>query len=123
MEVQQHTNVAANDPKIRERYAYRYDLADQGLVPIDQGADLPSFVRRYAFDISNVDIADTRGYAPLDGSPPRLPGENRIRLYLAEVPEDNPEAPPVFRMAEVVVNINDDVGVVSLTPADFLLMP
>jgi len=123
MEVQQHTNVSSNDPKIRARYAYRYDLADRGLVAIDQGSALPSYVRQYAFDISNIDIADTRGYAPADGSAFRRAGDNRIRLYLAQVPEDNPDAPPVFRVAEVVVNINDDPGTVILTPADFQLMP
>ncbi len=122
LEVQQHTNVTSDDPRIRERYSYRYSIVDQGLVPVDQGSALPSYVRQYGFHITNIDIMDTAGYA-VDGVWVRAPGENRIRFFIAQVPEDNPEAPPVFRVADVVVNINDDNRTIVLTPADFRLMP
>jgi hypothetical protein len=121
-EVQQHTNVTSDDPEIRERYSYLYSLSDQGLVPIEQGSAMPSYVRQYGFTISNIDIMDTLGYAP-DGVPLRPEGDNRIRLFIAEVPEDNPEAPPLFRVANVVVNMAEEGRTVVLTPADFELMP
>jgi hypothetical protein len=52
----------------------------------------------------------------------RHPGENLIRLYIAQVPEDNPDTLPLFRMAEVVVNFNEDRRQITLTPADFQLI-
>jgi hypothetical protein len=36
------------------------------------------------------------------------PGDNVIRIYIAQVPEDRPNAPPVFRMAEVIINTMED---------------
>ena len=122
LEVQQHTNVTSDDPKIRQRYSYRYSVVDQGLVPLDQGDGLPTYVRRFSFEIANIDIRDTLGYAE-DGVWVRAPGENRIRVFVAQVPEDDPDGPPVFRVADVVVNINDDNRTVVLTPGDFRLMP
>ena len=122
-EVQQHTNVTSDDPMIRKRYSYQYSLSDQGLVPIDQGAAMPSYVRQYGFTISNIDIMDTFGSAP-GAVPQRADGDNCIRFFIAEVPEDNPDSPPLFRTADIVVNIGEEGGrTVLLTPADFELMP
>ncbi len=122
LEVQQHTNVTSDDPRIRQRYSYQYSVKDQGLVPLDQGDGLPTYVRQFSFEIANIDIRDTLGYAE-DGVWVRAPGENRIRVFVAQVPEDDPDGPPVFRVADVVVNINNDNRTVVLTPGDFQLMP
>jgi hypothetical protein len=121
LEVQRHTNVTSNDPKIRERYSYQYDIQDNGLVPIDQGGDLPSYVRQYNFRISNIDIMDTNEHLLADGEIWNQ-GDNLIRFYIAQVPEDNPDTTPIFRMAEVVVNIDDPNLNIVLTPNDFTLI-
>jgi len=121
LEVQRHTNVTSNDEKIRQRYSYHYDIRDNGLVQINQGTEMESHVRQFNFNISNIDLIDTIGYVT-EEEEEWLPGDNLIRFYLAEVPEDTPENPPVFRMAEVVVNINDENKNISLTPADFILL-
>jgi hypothetical protein len=121
LEVQRHTNVMANDPRIRERNSYSYSIQDMGLVAINQGTDMASHVRQYSFDISNIDLAPTLGYTREDGTASRA-GDNLIRFYLAEVPEDRPDSPPVFRMAEVIVNINDPIKTINLSPGDFILL-
>jgi Bacterial TSP3 repeat/von Willebrand factor type A domain len=121
LEVQRHTNVTSNDPKIRERYSYQYDIQDAGLVEINQGTEMASYVRQFNFNVSNIDVADTLGFIDEDGDE-HMPGDNLIRFYLAEVPEDTPDNPPVFRMAEVTVNINDTNKDVTLTPGDFMLL-
>lgn len=121
LEVQWHTNVSSNDELLRKRYSYHYDISDGGLVQIDQGTEMESYVRQYNFDISNIDIVETLPYTMENGEE-WLEGDNLIRFYLAEVPEDAPDDPPVFRMAEVIVNINDDNKTIVLTPADFRLL-
>jgi len=121
MEVQRHTNVMSNDPRIRERNSYVYDVQDGGLVLIDQGTDMESHVRQFNFNVSNIDLADTEAFTMEDGTQWNE-GDNLIRFYLAEVPEDRPDSPPVFRMAEVIVNIDDRDRVITLTPGDFILL-
>jgi hypothetical protein len=121
MEVQRHTNVTSNDYRIRERYSYQYDVQDAGLVQIDQGTEMESYVRQYNIIVSNIDVMDTLGYVDEDGVEWEA-GDNLIRFYLAEVPEDTPDAAPIFRMAEVIVNINDADKNITLTPADFILL-
>jgi len=121
LEIQRHTNVMSNDPKIRERYSYQYNIQDAGLVEIEQGTEMASHVRQFNFTVSNIDVADTLGYVDENGDT-HLPGDNLIRFYLAEVPEDTPDTPPVFRMAEVTVNLNDQNKDVTLTPGDFVLL-
>jgi hypothetical protein len=78
-------------------------------------------VRQFDFEISNIDILETLGYS-LDDEVFQYPGENVIRLYIAQVPEDNPDTLPLFRMAEVVVNFDEDRRRITLTPADFQLI-
>ena len=121
LEIQRHTNVTSNDPIIRERYSYYYDIQDQGLVAIDQGTEMESYVRQYSFHISNIDILDTDGYTEQDGDE-HAPGDNVIRFYIAQVPEDTPDNPPIFRMAEFVVNYESGDRNVTLTPGDFQLI-
>jgi hypothetical protein len=121
LEVQRHTNVTSNDPRIQERYSYQYDVQDGGLVQIDQGTEMESYVRQYNIIVSNIDVMDTLGYIDEDGYEWEA-GDNLIRLYLAEVPEDTPDVDPVFRMVDVIVNINDADKNITLTPADFILI-
>jgi hypothetical protein len=90
---------------------------------------MPSYVRLYGFDITNIDIMETIGNdAGVEGSEMQsngrgwAEGDNIIRFFIAEVPEDNPEAPPIFRKAEIVVNFYDSDRDVVLTPTDFELM-
>jgi hypothetical protein len=120
-EVQQHTNVTSNDPKIRQRHSYQYDIQDMGLVALDDGESGISYVRQFDFTISNIDLMETLGYS-IDNEVQQHPGENVIRLYIAQVPEDNPDTLPLFRMAEVVVNFNEDRRHITLTPGDFQLI-
>ena len=120
-EVQRHTNVLANDPLVRERYGYQYNITDLGHPDPIAEPDVPQGVRKYRFVISNISILDTEG----ETAPGRyglFPGDNFIRLYVAQVPQDRPEAPPVFRMAEVVVNANSFTRSVELMPYDFELI-
>ncbi len=121
LEVQRHTNVTSNDPKIRQRYSYQYDIRDGGLVEINQGTEMASHVRQFHFNITNIDLVSTLGYVMENGETWHS-GDNLIRFYLAEVPEDMPDSPPIFRMAEVVVNLNDENKTVVLTPGDFVLL-
>ena len=119
--MQTHTNVTANDPKVRSRYAYYYNLADMGIDPQLQANGILSNVRRYDFTISNIAIMNTGGSA-LNGQPELYPGENVVRLFIAQVPEDMPDAQPIFRSAEVRFNYNDDTRHIHLVPADFQLL-
>ncbi|MBW2367983.1 MAG: hypothetical protein JRH15_08860 [Deltaproteobacteria bacterium] len=120
-EVQRHTNVLANDPIVRERYGYDYDIMDMGHPDPVLEPDLPQGIRKYGFTISNISILDTQGER--DGGYRNLaPGDNFIRLYIAQVPQDRPNAPPVFRMAEVVINAESFTRDVQLMPFDFELI-
>ena len=123
LEVQKHTNAIANDPIIRQRYAYYYDIRDDGLVLLQQGDDQQTYVRRYTFQISNIHVMDS-GLAGHDMAQMSLHrGDNLIRLFIAQVPEDQPDSPPVFRMAEAIINFDDHNKDVVLTPSDFRLVP
>ena len=121
LEIQRHTNVGSNDDILRQRYSYHYDIKNGGLVEIGQGTEMASFVRRYSFDISNIDVMETLPVVTSNGEQ-REAGDNLIRFYLAEVPEDTPDRAPVYRMAEVIVNIDDDNKHIELSPADFQLL-
>lgn len=120
-EVQAHTNVIANDPKIRERFAYQYFLQDNGNPDPILEPDLPQGIRKYSFNITNISIMDSLGEAP-DGRYGLVPGDNFIRLYVAQVPEDRPNSPPVFRMAEVYINAMAPTLSIVLGPNDFELI-
>lgn len=99
LEVQRHTNLGANDEKIQQRYSYSYDIEDLGLIVLNQGTEHESRRRRISFNISNIDIMNTLA------SGGRNEGDNLIRLFIAEVPEDMPNAQPRYRVADVIVNI------------------
>jgi hypothetical protein len=114
-EIQRHTNVKANDPVVRSRFAYSYDIIDQGF-----SEDMPN-MRLYDFNISNISIMRTGG-SMLNGERDLFPGDNVIRLFIAQVPEDMPTELPVFRVADVVMNFDGSVRRVTLYPADFQLL-
>lgn len=101
VEVQRHTNVTVNDDKIRKRYSYYYDIKDQGLFQMYQDSIFESRRRRFSFSISNIDIMPTLA------SNGREEGDNLIRLFIAEVPQDMPNADPVYRVADIIVNYFD----------------
>jgi hypothetical protein len=109
-EVMEHTNVNANDPNLADYYAYEYYIYDEGLVEIDQGTDEVSYQREYSYTVSNIDIVDTLiagRYAEVTDSGMSA-GDNLIRFYIAQVPEDFPDTDPVFRVAEFYINVDDD---------------
>ena len=101
VEVQRHTNVAVNDDKIRQRYSYYYDIRDLGLFELYQDSIFESRRRRISFDISNIDIMPTLA---ANG---REAGDNLIRLFIAEVPQDMPDSKPIYRVADIIVNYYD----------------
>ncbi len=109
-EIQNHTNVLTNDPMVRDRYAYSYQLTDHGNPDPIQFPDLPQGIRRYSLEIGNISLMDTIGAdtGGLFSNTILDPGDNVIRVYIAQVPEDRPNAPPVFRMAEVTINTLQD---------------
>jgi hypothetical protein len=112
-EVQYHTNVLANDPIIQDRYNYRYTLIDQGHPDPIQNPDLPQGIRNYSITISNISLMNTSGAVPNDlfkEGQALEPGDNVVRIYIAQVPEDRPDSPPVFRMAEVIINTTQDAS-------------
>jgi hypothetical protein len=121
LEIQQHSSVRITDPKIQERYAYVYYIEDKGLIPIEQGSDQPSYVRQYYFNIEGIDLVETGGHIRNDGTH-LFEGDNVISLYIAQVPEDNPQGPPIFRKAERIVNIHDANQTIVLTSGDFTLI-
>ena len=110
-ETQLHTNALANDPIIRDRYRYGYTMIDHGHPDPIQEPDLPQGIKRYSITISNISLMNTAGAVPnglFNGGLALAPGDNIVRVYIAQVPEDRPDAPPVFRMAEVTINASHD---------------
>lgn len=120
-EIQRHTNVRANDPKIRSRYAYGVDLVDRGFDPDLLIGDMVANMRRYDFSISNISILDTSG-STLNGAPLLAPGDNVVKVFIAQVPEDAPDQVPVFRVADLIFNYRTATRRVLLYPADFQLL-
>jgi hypothetical protein len=114
-EIQRHTNVKANDPVVRSRFAYNYDIIDLGF-----SEEMPN-MRLYDFIISNISIMRTGG-SMLNGQPDLLPGDNLIRLFIAQVPEDMPTEMPIFRVADVLMNFDGSIRRAHLYPADFQLL-
>lgn len=101
VEVQRHTNVAVNDVRIRQLYSYYYDIRDKGLFEMYQDSIFESRRRRISFNISNIDIMPTLA---ANG---REEGDNLIRMFIAEVPQDMPDSNPVYRVADILVNYYD----------------
>jgi len=144
LEIQKHTNLKSTDPKIQENYSYNYTVLDMGLVEqFEQGQVLPSYVRQFDFNISNIDVMDTTLEIPEesteevalvdeDGNPIEIdplpsydhvtPGDNLIRFFIAQVPEDKPDDTPIFMMAEQIVNFSEGERDIVFGPGDFQLI-
>jgi hypothetical protein len=114
-EIQRHTNVRANDRTVRDRFAYNYHITDMGF------DDTMPDMRLYDFNISNISIMRNSG-SLRNNQPDLNPGDNLIRLFIAQVPEDSPTELPIFRVADVVFNFNGSVRSAHLYPADFQLL-
>jgi len=80
-------------------------------------------VRQYLFNISNIDLIDTTIEArPNEVSDLLMqPGDNLIRFFIAQTPEDRPNSPPVYRVAEVLVNLYDDRRTFDISGSSFEL--
>ncbi|NLD37277.1 MAG: hypothetical protein GX654_10455 [Desulfatiglans sp.] len=120
LEVRSHTNVNANDPQIRRDNSYQYNLIDQGY-PRDAETGSLLSMRQYNLTVSNIDIMNTLGYA-VDGITYLNPGDNIIRLYIAQRPADLPNSSLIYRMAEIQINYNETLRDIYLTPNDFELL-
>ena len=120
-EVQRHTNVRANDPTVRSRFAYSYDIVDRGFDPDLMIGNMAANMRRYDFTISNISLMGTGGGASTRAMQ-LSSGENIVRVFIAQVPEDMPDQLPVFRVADVIFNYSSADRRVYLYPADFQLL-
>ena len=87
---------------------------------------MPQGLRRYTVQINNISLMDTIGAVSspvFNGGHNLAPGDNIIKLYIAQVPEDTPNARPIFRMAEVCINtLQDDTYTVVLGRDQFELI-
>ncbi len=104
-QVQRHTNPEADDPEARSRWAYAYSVVQRGTD--DQSR------RCYDFTVSNIQ------FRPAQAVPDQIPGSNLLRVYFAQVPWDDPEDYPVYRMAEVPVPTGNIPQVIRISPDDF----
>ncbi len=106
-EVQRHTNPEADDPLVQSRWAYDYSIVERG---VDDASR-----RCYDFQVSNIQ------FRPVEETPGQLRGTNLLRIYFAEVPWDDPEDYPIYRMAEVPIPVDDIPRVIRISPDDFEL--
>jgi hypothetical protein len=120
-EIQRHTNLVANDPKVRQRWAYGYDFVDRGIDPQMMYDNAVANMRRCDFVISNISLLGTSGGTAPDGRT-LLPGDNYVKLFVAQVPEDMPDRLPVYRVVDYVFNYSDSVRDITLYPGDFDLL-
>lgn len=104
-EVQRHTNTEADDPVVHERWAYEYSIVERG---VDDASR-----RCYDFQVSNVQ------FRPVMETPDQLVGTNTLRIYFAQVPWDDPEDYPIYRMAEIPIPANNIPEEIRLSPDDF----
>lgn len=127
-EVQLHSNVTATDPKVRERWSYQYTIKDMGIDPQMMYDGAVANMKRYDFNISMISVMGTEGgvthVAPnSEGTNLILnPGDNVVRLFIAQVPEDMPDQLPVFRVVDRVFNYYDDHRTEVLYPSHFSLL-
>jgi hypothetical protein len=120
-EIQSHTNVQANDPIIYDRWRYEISLVDRGFDPDPTTGDMATNMRRYDFNFSNISLMDTSG-SEMNGQPVLMPGDNLIRVFVAQVPADMPDQVPVFRVADSIINFGNGERHVRLYPTDFQLL-
>lgn len=91
-EVRGHTDPSVNDAAKRSSLAYRYEVVQQTLGSLDDADPRREALMQgrscYDFKIENITLADT-----LEG------GRNRILIYVAQAPFDDPTDFGVFRVA------------------------
>ncbi|MBT8339400.1 MAG: hypothetical protein HKP58_13220, partial [Desulfatitalea sp.] len=119
--IQHHTNVVANDPKVRQRWAYAYDFRDYGIDPQIMYDGAVANMRRCTFDIWNIQLMQTAGGLTPDGRM-LAPGDNYVKLFIAQVPEDMPDRLPVYRVVDGVFNYENGPHHIQLYPGDFDLL-
>ena len=102
--MQQHTNPQADDPQVRQRWAYKYSVVGHGVDDDSRTC--------YDFSVGNIQLRPTR-----------LPNDaNLIRVYFAEVPWDDPEDYPLYRVAEKEILMSTGIPeVIRISPDDFEL--
>jgi len=115
-EIQGHTNATANDPQIRRDFTYQVGTIDLGIP--DHAV---SATRLYELTVSNISLKDIDGFTQADGTVVRRDGDNLIRVYVSQIPINDLDAIPIYRMAEVVVNIEDGRELI-LEERDFELL-
>lgn len=91
-EVRGHSDPAVNDAAKRSSLAYRYDIKEQTLATLPEGDPRREALLQgrscYDFKVENITLADTR-----------RDGRNRIFIYVAQAPFDDPQDFGVFRVA------------------------
>lgn len=103
-EIQLHTNPSSDDPTIHERYSYNYELITQNQNDPEE--------RAYEFHVSNIKTVNTKGsyWDATKRYNILAPGENRIRFYYCQLPEDSSNLDElIYRMAEIKVKYGEDV--------------
>jgi hypothetical protein len=58
-------------------------------------------------------------FRPVMETPDQLVGTNVLRVYFAQVPWDDPEDYPIYRMAEISIPTSSIPEVIRLSPDDF----
>lgn len=100
-EIKWHTNPSVNDVARRSRVAYRYNQRE---LPITTGQAC------YEFEVGNISLAST-GTPPAWQTPDGTTdpaGWNRIVLYFAQTPYDDPLGDPLYRLACVDARFNEE---------------
>lgn len=120
-EVQRHTNVVANDPKVRQRWAYVYDYVDRGVDPQMMYNGAVANMRRVDFVISNISLLGTAGGIDTNGNL-QPAGANYVKLFVAQVPEDMPDRLPVYRVVDYTFSYRGSDRDITLYPGDFDLL-
>lgn len=120
-EIQRHTNMMANDPKVRERWAYDYYFTDYGIDPQLMYDGEIANMRRCDFRVSNISLMDTDGAYNVNGEWME-PGSNYVKIFVAQVPEDMPDRLPVYRVTDFVFNYENGPYDVNIYPGDFDLL-
>ncbi len=115
-ELRWHTDPHLDDVARRARMAYDYVQSE---LPITTGQAC------YSFAVQNIRLASTVG-APANRTPDHVreqDGFNRVMLYFAQTPYDDPLAAPLYRVACVDARYIEDAPLVGESGARTLKMP
>ncbi len=109
-EVKLHTNVQSSDNKSTNRYEYNYWTEYVGYVAVDNPPDnneSQARVKKYNYQVDNIRIMETL----------EINGTNTIGVWLGQVPEDNPEDPPIYQV--IYIEQDDQCARNCLTEVDW----